>query len=79
MAGRSTDVSAASDARTVTAGASPLPNGVTRALYIGVTGNLTVTMAKGTSVTFTAVPVGILPVQVSHVTAATATDVVALY
>lgn len=52
-----------------------------RALYIGVTGDVAV-MPRGssTAVTFKAVPVGILPVQVSKVmsTNTTATDIVAL-
>ena len=54
----------------------------TRALYIGVTGNVAVTMADdGTVVTFVAVPVGILPVQVTKVmsTNTTASSMIALY
>jgi hypothetical protein len=53
----------------------------TRALYVGVTGNLTVRMADGQTVLFTACPVGILPVQVDQVraTGTAATDIVALY
>ena len=54
---------------------------ITQALYIGGAGAVTVTMADGGDVTFTAVPVGtILPIQVSKVLAATAaTAIVALY
>lgn len=59
-----------------------LPTGVTRALYIGVTGDVTVLMADGgTAVLFKAVPVGVLPVRVQRVnsTGTTATNIVALY
>lgn len=54
-----------------------------RALYIGVTGDVNVVMANddgGTAVLFKAVPVGILPVAVRKVKAAstTATNIVAL-
>lgn len=53
---------------------------VTRALYIGTGGNLVVRMADGQTVTFTAVPSGIFPIQVDQVHAATtAADIVALY
>ena len=54
----------------------------TRALYIGVTGNVAVVMAEDSSaVTFIAVPVGILPVQVTKVmsTNTTASSILALY
>lgn len=69
------------DAATVTAGASDLARVPTRALYIGGTGgDVTVTMAAGTSVQFTGVPAGtILPIRVDKVTATTATNVIALY
>lgn len=55
---------------------------VTRALYVGVGGNLRVTMAYGTVVTFTGVLAGtVLPVQVSRVwaTNTSATNIVAMY
>ena len=50
-------------------------------LYIGTGGNVTVTTAKGeTGVVFVNLPSGsILPVLVTAVTAATATDLVLLY
>jgi len=54
----------------------------TRALYIGATGDVTVDMAEnGTNITFTAVPVGIFPIQVTRVyaTGTTATGIRALY
>lgn len=66
------------NAAAVTPGAGALA-AVTRALYIGGAGNVTATVG-GTSVVFTAVPVGIvLPVRATHVTAATATNIVALW
>ena len=51
-----------------------------RALYIGVSGDVSCEMDSGT-VIFKSVPVGILPVSVSRVndTNTTATDIVALY
>lgn len=54
---------------------------VTRALYVGTTGNLNVRMADGATVLFTAVPVGIFPIQVDQVlsTNTTAATIVALY
>lgn len=53
----------------------------TRALYVGATGNLEVTMARsGNVVTFLSVTAGIFPVQVTQVRAAsTASALVALY
>lgn len=52
-----------------------------RALYIGGTGDVTVDTPHSTNVTFSAVPVGILPVQATKVyqTGTSATDIVALY
>lgn len=53
---------------------------MTRAIYVGGTGNLVVRMSDGNQATFIAVPVGIMPIQVDMVLAAsTATDLVALY
>lgn len=53
---------------------------VTRGLYIGGTGAITVRMADGMDATFTAVPVGVLPIQVDMIKNATvATNIVALY
>lgn len=53
---------------------------LTRALYIGTTGNLVVTMADGVDCTFNNVPVGIFPVQcIKLKTASTVADVVAMY
>ena len=70
----------ASDAATVTPSDSTILSA--RALYIGVTGNVAVIPLGGTvAVTFSNVPVGILPVSVSKVmsTNTTATSIVALY
>lgn len=54
---------------------------VSRALFVGVGGNIAVVMASGAAVTFTGVVSGsILPVRVSRVkaTATTATSIVAI-
>lgn len=56
---------------------------VTRGLYIGTAGDVTVIMADtGTAILFKAVPAGtVLPIMVSRVksTGTTASDIVALY
>lgn len=55
---------------------------VTKALYIGVSGDVTVIMAGGgTAVTLKSVPVGWLSIRVSRVkaTGTTATNIVALW
>lgn len=51
-----------------------------RALYIGVSGTLSVLMADGTTLTFIAVPVGFLPLAVKRVnaTGTTAASIIAL-
>ncbi len=54
----------------------------TRGVYVGVTGDLAVTMLEGNSVTFVAVPAGaLLPIRVSQVlaTGTTATSIVAIF
>lgn len=53
----------------------------TRALYVGVAGDVTALMADGTVVTYKAVPVGVWPFRVRRInaTATTATDMVGLY
>lgn len=82
MAGRSKDVASAYDARTVTPSDTVFQaDGTCRALYVGVTGNITVLMASGTTQLFSNVPVGIFPIQVQRVnsTGTTATNIVALY
>lgn len=56
-------------------------NRLTRALYVGGTGDLRVTLAGGHTVTFRAVPAGtVLPVRASAVlaTGTTATDILGL-
>lgn len=52
-----------------------------RALYIGVTGDVTLITANGQTVLFVAVPVGILPVVTTRVksTGTTAQSIVALW
>jgi hypothetical protein len=72
----------AHDAAAVTPGATQITGTTQRGvcLYVGGAGDLTVTMESGNSVTFTAVPAGtFLPILVTHVTAATATAILALY
>ncbi len=78
MSGR--DTSAADNAVTVTPSDSaviPYP----RSIYVGVTGDVKVTMKGGGVVTFKAVPVGVLPVRPVLVwaTGTSATDILALY
>ena len=54
----------------------------TRALYIGVAGDVKVDMMDGSAgVVFKAAPVGVLPIRVTRVyaTGTTATNIVALY
>ena len=72
---------AAHDATAVTpSDATIIP--ITRSLYVGTTGNLTVRMAdQKASVLFSNVPVGIFPLQVDMVmaTGTTASTIVALY
>jgi hypothetical protein len=54
---------------------------VTRAIYVGGAGNMSVVTAKGTSVVFTGLPAGIvLPVRIRKVlaTGTTATNLVAI-
>ena len=54
---------------------------VTRSLYVGFPGDVTVTMLDGNVVTFSAVPAGLLPIRVTrvHATGTTATGIVALW
>jgi len=78
---RSTDISNTYAAAAVTTSdATVIPK--TRALWVGVAGNVAVRMAgDGSLVTFTGAAVGILPVQVDKVlsTGTTATTILALY
>jgi hypothetical protein len=55
----------------------PIPRG----LYVGVTGNLSLTDIDGTVVTFVAAPVGYHPLRPRRVraTGTTATNIVAIY
>lgn len=54
---------------------------VSRALYIGVSGDLAVRMKSGKILTFKSAPVGILPIRVDQVrsTGTTATNIEVLY
>ena len=71
----------ASSAIAITPGASRLQyqgqDVLTRALVIGGPGNITITMG-GVSIQYAVVAGQVLPVRASHVTAATATGIVAL-
>lgn len=54
---------------------------VARAIYVGTTGNIVIVTPNDEVVTFTAVPVGILPVMAKRVnsTSTTASNLVALW
>lgn len=59
-----------------------LVDGATKGIYVGGAGNIALTMADGTSVTFTAVAVGVVhPISVLRIkaTLTTATNILALY
>ena len=58
-----------------------LPDGECTALYVGVSGDVTIVDVDGTETLFKSAPVGILPCQTLVVksTGTTATDIVALY
>ena len=83
MAGyTTTNHTAANDAESVdvSSGNQVLKN-VSRGIYVGTAGDLALVTAKGTTVTFSNVPVGILPVQAKQInnTGTTASDIVALF
>jgi hypothetical protein len=80
MAGHSRDISSAYDAVAITpSDATVIP--ATRAIYVGVTGNINVRMASGNEALFSNVPVGVFPIQVDKVlsTSTTATTMIAMY
>lgn len=83
MAGDSQMDHPAFNAEVVTPDNSTELSRVTRGLYVGVGGNVSVQMAGvGTAIVFTGVPAGtILPIRIKRVnaTATTATNMVALY
>ncbi len=60
--------------------ASDLPT-ASRAIYVGTSGDLNVTLVGGATVTFKNVPAGVLPLRVSRVlaTGTSATDLVAVW
>lgn len=80
MAGRSHDVAGAYDAVAVTKSDATVI-APTRGLYVGGTGDVAVRMVSGNTATFSAVAVGILPIQVNKVlsTGTSATLILALY
>jgi hypothetical protein len=58
----------------VTAGATAFAGGAARALWVGVSGEVTITQVDGTSATLPAVAAGMWhPVVFTHITAAVAT------
>lgn len=61
----------------VTASATALAGGPTDGLYIGTSGNITVTLQGGNSVTLAVIAGSLLPFKVTHVTSGT--GVAALY
>jgi len=75
------NASPAEAAAAVTPSDSGSLEGRVRALYIGTGGVVSVKMADGSSVTFSGVPSGFLPVTVAQVlaTGTTASGIVALY
>lgn len=76
------DTAPAVDALAVTPNdGTDLANGVTRALYIGTAGDLSVVMVSGVTISFSNVPVGILPIAVTRVRSSgtSALGIVALY
>lgn len=50
-----------------------LPDGVTRALYVGVSGDVEVITLAGTTTVIKNAPVGLFPIRVTHVKAANTT------
>ena len=77
-----TPVSPIRDAASVTPADGAVLAQVTRALYVGQTGDLRVTLAGGAAVTFQQVPAGsLLPIRVSTVaaTGTTAGGILALW
>lgn len=80
MAGHSRDISSGYDGVAITpSDATIIP--ATRAVYVGVTGNIAVRHASGNSVTYSNVPVGVFPIQVDMVksTNTTASSLTAMY
>ncbi len=55
--------------------------GICQAIYVGVSGNISVVMEDGSTASLLSVPIGLLPVQATRVnaTGTTATNMVALY
>ena len=73
--------SPAAHAATITPNDSTDLTTSTRALYVGGTGDIKVDMVGGGTVTFSAVPVGVLSIRVErvHSTSTTATNILALW
>ncbi len=80
MSGRSTDIASAYGGAAITPSDSTvIPT--TRAIYVGVSGNIAVRLANGDLVTYSNVAVGVFPIQADKVlsTNTTATTMVAMY
>lgn len=80
MSGRSTDLSSGYGAAAVTpSDATIIPT--TRALYVGVAGNIAVRHSNGDLATYSNVAAGVFPIQVDKVlsTNTTATTMIAMY
>lgn len=64
----------------VTAGATPFVNGKCRGIYVGSSGNITITDLGGNSVQFIGLATGVIhPIQATAITAATAGSIVIAY
>lgn len=81
--GQSYDVQSATGAvAVVPSDGADLARGIAKGIYVGVAGNLRVTLAGGDTVTFTGIAAGTVhPLAVKRVfaTQTTATDIVAVY
>jgi hypothetical protein len=78
--GRSKDIASAYSGAAITpSDATIIP--ITRAVYVGVTGNIAVRHGDGTLVTYSNVAVGVFPIQVDKVlsTGTTATTMIAMF
>lgn len=77
-----TDISSANDAVPVDVSTdNQILPGTCRNLYVGTAGDIALVTAKGSTVTFASVPVGVLPVQATQInnSGTTASGILALY
>lgn len=67
-------------AAAVTPAGADLAGGVTNGLYCGASGNVTVMLSNGATVTFTGLASGVIhPIRAKQVISATATNILACY